>query len=109
VRDTLPAQVMRLLSAAATGALTDAEARLSSELTAAASATDLFPRFLAQAFALAGRPDTALEWLGYAIERGFINYPFLARHDPCFRGLRRTPAFRALLKTARERWEAFEE
>jgi hypothetical protein len=73
------------------------------------AATDLLPRLLAQAFALAGRPDAALEWLGWAIERGFSSYPFLARHNPCFRSLRRTPAFRALLQIARERWEAFEE
>jgi TolB-like protein/thioredoxin-like negative regulator of GroEL len=109
VRATLPAQVMRLLVAAASGAITDAEARLSVELAEAASATDLFPRFLAQAFALAGRPVAALGWLRCAIERGFINYPFLARHDPCFRALRRDPAFRGLLAVARQRWEAFEE
>ena len=109
LRDTLPAQVMRLLIAASSGAISDAEARLSAELAQAASATDLFPRFLAQAFALAGRPDAALEWLGCAIERGFINYPFLARHDPCFRPMRRNAAFRALLGVARERWQAFAE
>jgi TolB-like protein/thioredoxin-like negative regulator of GroEL len=106
---TLPAQVMRLLVAASSGALTDAEARLSAELTQAACATDLFPRFLAQAFALAGRPLAALEWLRCAIERGFINYPFLARHDPTFRAMRRNAAFARLLGVARERWEAFEE
>jgi non-specific serine/threonine protein kinase len=109
VRATLPAQVMRLLVAAASGAITDAEARVGVELAEAASATDLFPRFLAQAFALAGRPAAALQWLQCAIERGFINYPFLARHDPCFRALRSDRAFRGLLAVARKRWEAFEE
>ncbi len=109
VHDTIPAEVMRLLVAASRGELTDAEAQLSEDLAAAASATDLFPRFLAQAFAFGGRPAAARKWLGCAIERGFINYPFLARHDPCFRALRQDAAFRRLLKVARERWEAFRE
>ena len=109
VRATLPAQVMRLLVAASSGALTDAETVLSAELAETASATDLFPRLLAQAFALGGRPSLALPWLRCAIERGFINYPFLAQHDPCFRAMRRDAAFRRLLAVARKRWEAFEE
>jgi TolB-like protein/thioredoxin-like negative regulator of GroEL len=108
VHATLPAQVMRLLIAASSGSITEAEARLSPQLQEAASATDLFPRFLAQAFALAGRPATALAWLRCAIERGFINYPFLARHDPCFRALRRHEAFRRLLGVARQRWQDFD-
>jgi hypothetical protein len=43
-----------------------------------------------------------------AIDRGFINYPFLARHDPAFEALRSDAAFKTLLETARHRWERFE-
>ena len=107
VSDTLAAQVMRLLLAAAAGSLSEPQARLSPELEAAATATDLFPRMLAQGFALAGRRTAALRWLSCAIERGFINYPYLARHDPSFRTLRRDAQFRRLLALARTRWQAF--
>ena len=107
VCDTLAAQVMRLLVAAAAGSLSDAQARLSPELEAAATATDMFPRLLAQGFALAGRRAAALHWLECAIERGFINYPYLARHDPAFRGLRRDAGFKRLMSVARTRWQAF--
>jgi hypothetical protein len=86
-----------------------ADTRLSPELAEVASATDLFPRFLAQAFALAGHPAPAMMWLRHAIDRSFINYPFLARHDPCFGTLRRQAAFRRLLAAVRKRWQAFEE
>ena len=76
-------------------------------MEALAAATDMFPRFLAQAFALAGQRTVALHWLQIAIERGFINYPFLARHDPCFKGLRRDVRFQRLLKLTKKRWESF--
>jgi hypothetical protein len=42
-----------------------------------------------------------------AIERGFINYPFLARHDPSFKRLRGDPKFKGLLAVVRDRWERF--
>ena len=67
----------------------------------------MFPRMLAQGFALAGRSAPALHWLQCAIERGFINYPYLARHDPTFRTLRQDAGFKRLLALARTRWEAF--
>jgi len=107
-RSTLPARMAHfLVRAAATGRRTG-RLSVTAELAAAARATDLFPRFLAQAFALARRREPALRWLQIAIERGFINYPFLARHDPCFRTLRADPGFRALLSVVRERWRHFE-
>ena len=53
--------------------------------------------------------SAALRWLKAAIERGFVNYPFLARHDPFFKPLRDDARFRRLLELARQRWESFEE
>ena len=52
--------------------------------------------------------DESLRWLEIAIERGFINYPFLAQHDPFFKSLRSDPRFEQLLDTVHERWEKFE-
>lgn len=52
--------------------------------------------------------DTAFRWLTLSIERGFINYPFLSRHDPLLAPMREDPRFRQLMEVARERWERFE-
>jgi hypothetical protein len=68
----------------------------------------VIPRMLAHAYALAGAPDPAVRWLAVAVDRGFINYPFLARHDPIFASYRQHPAFVALLESVRVSWERFE-
>ncbi len=107
LHDTLSGWVMRLLVAAAAGQLEKAPAPLPAALEALAAATDMFPRFLAQAFALADQRPAALRWLRIAIDRGFINYPFLARHDPCLKRLRRDARFQRLLRLTRRRWESF--
>jgi len=52
-------------------------------------------------------PDRALYWLDIAIARGFVNYPFLAQHDPFFARLRTDAKFVQLMDIARGRWEQF--
>lgn len=107
-RDTLPARLSFFLANAAMGRPQEAQAELTLQIEAIARATDVFPRFLAQGFALAGMRESAIQWLQVAIDRGFVNYPFLALHDPSFEALRADTAFKALLETARRRWELFE-
>jgi hypothetical protein len=68
----------------------------------------VFPRLLAQGFAMTGLPDRAIQWLRISVDRGFINYPFLARHDPFFTSLRSDPRFQELLEIVRQRCERFE-
>lgn len=108
VLHTVPAQIMRFLALAAARKPRQARAILNHEIEAAAGATDVFPRFLAQGFALAGMREPAMQWLEAAIERGFINHPFLARHDPSFKSLRSDARFKELLDIVRVRWERFE-
>jgi eukaryotic-like serine/threonine-protein kinase len=62
--------------------------------------------FMADAYALAGQTDDALEWLRTSIRYGLINYPFLTEHDPFLRPLRSDPRFQALMEEVRPRWEA---
>jgi TolB-like protein len=107
-RDTLPARISFFLASAAVGRSREAEAELTPQIKAIARATDVFPRFLAQGFAMAGVRESAVQWLQVAVDRGFVNYPFLARHDPSFETLRGDSAFKALLETARRRWQCFE-
>jgi non-specific serine/threonine protein kinase len=108
VKDTIPARLTRFLAHALAGDRSEAMAPLTPEIEAIANATDLFPRFLAIGYAAAGVPDRAIHWLSIAVDRGFINYPFLAHHDPFMRPLRTHPEFQQLLATVRERWERFE-
>lgn len=107
-RDTLPARLSFFLANAAMGQPHEALSELTPQIEAIALATDLFPRLLAQGFALAGARVSAIQWLQVAIDRGFINYPFLALYDPSFEALRADTAFKTLLESARRRWEAFE-
>jgi hypothetical protein len=76
---------------------------LTPDIEAAANATDVFPRLLAHGYALAGIRDQALRWLAVAVERGFINYPFLAQHDPFLKGVRADRRFERLVTRVRER------
>jgi non-specific serine/threonine protein kinase len=108
VRGTIPARIASVLAHAVTGNVDGVHAAVSPEVEGVATATDLFPRFLAQGYALAGIPDRALYWLEIAIGRGFVNYPFLAQYDPFFHSLRADPRFAPLAAAARDRWERFE-
>jgi TolB-like protein len=105
--ESLPARITAGFARALAGE-ENATSRFAAEHEVAATATELFPRFLAQLHALAGEPGPAMRWLSIAVGRGFINYPFLSRHDPFFRTMRDEPRFREILAGARERWERFE-
>jgi hypothetical protein len=108
VRDTMPARLTAFFAHAVAGDGRRAVAMLTPDIEAAANANDLFPRFLAQGYALAGMPDPAIDWLAIAVDRGFINYPFLSQHDPFLRRLRGDERFQRLLATVKMRWQAFE-
>lgn len=108
-QDTIPAKIAGFFSRALRGDQKAALASLTPDVTAAASGTDVFARFLAQGYALAGVPDQAVHWLAIAVERGFINYPFLAQHDPMLRSLQSLDSFQQLMRLARERWQRFDE
>ena len=63
---------------------------------------------VASSCALVGAADDALEWLRNAVDRGYLNYRFLAIHDPLLENLRGDERFIALMAEARERHEALE-
>ncbi len=107
-RDGVPARLALFLARAVAGSSGDALSALTPEIEAAATATDVFARVLAQGYAVAGVPERALHWLAIAVGRGFINHPFLARYDPFFESLRSDPRFQQILETVRDRWERFE-
>ena len=66
-------------------------------------------RMVAEAYALLGREDDALRWMGTAIRLGFVSYPAFSEHAPFLAGLRDRAAFRELLDPLRQRWLALVE
>jgi len=109
VRDTVPARIAFFLAAAFSENGRDSQLPpITPDMEAAASATDVFARLLADAYALAGVSASSIRWIEVAIERGFINYPFLSRWDPCLENVRSDSRFVALMEVVRERWVRFE-
>jgi tetratricopeptide (TPR) repeat protein len=63
---------------------------------------------LPTAYAMLGRTDEALRWLTRGVELGFINYPFLSRHEPYLASVRGDPRFEQLMARVKREWETFE-
>jgi predicted Zn-dependent protease len=103
--DSLPAQVTYGLAAAGRGQ--DPGLNLSAQDQQMASINDMYPRMLAQAYALAGNNEKALEWLSLAVSRGFINFPYLNEHDPLLTRLKGDQRYEDLLARVEQRWKDF--
>jgi TolB-like protein/lipoprotein NlpI len=57
---------------------------------------------------LAGMDKECITWLEIAINRGFVNYPYLLKHDPAYVRLRQHEDFQKLLMTIKDDWESFD-
>jgi TolB-like protein len=65
--------------------------------------------FVADAFALLDENNEALDWLENAVTRGFLNYPFISKHDTFLDSIRGDERFRKLMERVKYEWEHFEE
>ena len=65
--------------------------------------------WISEACALAGMDSEALFWLENSVNRGFINYPYLSKHNPAFKNLRNDIRFQKLMERVKKEWESFEE
>jgi hypothetical protein len=108
MRHTVPARIAFFLAHALAGDEPDTVAAQADAIERLATASDVLPRMIAQGYALAGNPERALRWLAIAVDREFINYPFLVQYDPSFQSLRGLPRFQQLMDNVRDRWERFE-
>ena len=87
-RDTVPARAAHFLAHALGHRGQEALACVTPEIEGVATTSDVFARFLAEGYAMAGEAERAIHWLSVAVDRGYINYPFLARYDPCLERVR---------------------
>lgn len=55
-----------------------------------------------------GEKEKSLEWLENAVNRGFINYPFLNEYDKLLNNVREEEGFKKLMKRVKHEWENFE-
>jgi hypothetical protein len=94
----------RALQGDAGGALT----QVTPQLEQAAHWTEYLALFLADGYSLIGQRENGLRWLRTAVGRGFVNFPYLTKHDPFLEALRGENAFDGLMQDVRRQWVAFE-
>jgi tetratricopeptide (TPR) repeat protein len=79
------------------------------ELRAALRWDEQVSWLMARSYALLDDRQEALAWLEHAtLDRGFINYPLLAKFDPALENLRGDARFDDLMEQVKVRWERFE-
>jgi non-specific serine/threonine protein kinase len=52
---------------------------------------------LADCYALAGEKEEAMNWLENAVNRGFVNYPYISKYNPFLKNIRGEARFKELL------------
>ncbi len=76
------------------------------EKTARKDAT--YSCIMADCYSLMGEKELALGWLENAVNQGFINYPFLSKHDPFLANIRGEERFEKLMELVKSEWGHFE-
>ena len=66
--------------------------------------TEMFSRFLAGCYALAGDTDAALHWLENTVRLGNANYPYLSRIYPFLDNIRDEPRFQEIMERVERTW-----
>ncbi len=102
-------QLYYLLKYAAKGDRENFSRWLSPEFLHAVKRDPQYSSFMVDFYALLGDKEKALDWLDNAVNRGFINYPYLNEYDPYLAGIRGEPRFKKLMERVKFEWERFEE
>jgi len=83
-------------------------AHLTPDMAAAARLDGMMACYLASMFAMLDDFVQALDFLEHAVNRGFINYPYLNRHDRFLAKMHGDPRFEKLMQRVKREWEEFE-
>ncbi len=86
----------------------DVSELLTDELITTAKRDFQYSSLFADFYALLGHKKEALDWLENAVNRGFINYPFLSEYDPFLENVRSEDRFKKLMERVKHEWEHFE-
>jgi tetratricopeptide (TPR) repeat protein len=68
----------------------------------------LYSWLLADCYAMLGDLEASLDWLGNAVDGGFLNYQFFRHMDPLLSSLRGREDFDLLMTRLRDRWRSVE-
>ena len=60
---------------------------------------------VADFYSMMNRTEQALSWLKHAVDKGFINYPLLAFHDPFLENIRKEPQFLELMDRVKKLYQ----
>jgi serine/threonine protein kinase len=101
-------EVSRMLKCALQPAAEDTTLFFAPNIVDAVQADGNFACYLATIFAMVDDSKRALDCLEQAVDRGFINYPYLS-HDRFLAKLRTEPRFEKLMQRVKREWEEFEE
>ena len=83
-------------------------ALLTPEFIKAAQKDCQFSWHMATFYSYQDDKDQSLDWLENAVDRGFINFPFLSEHDKLLDNIRGEPRFKKLMERVKHEWENFE-
>jgi non-specific serine/threonine protein kinase len=97
--------VCRFLNHALTGQDDAAVRSLPPDIEQAAGWDEQMSWEIAAGYALLDRPREALDWLENAVNRGFLNYPFLSEYDPFLENIRGERRFKVLIERVKHEWE----
>ncbi len=62
---------------------------------------------LADCYSLVGEKEEAMNWLENAVNRGFVNYPYISKYNPFLKNIRGEERFKKLLERVKYEWEHF--
>ena len=106
---TIPrAEICLLYKHALKGEKEEAFSVLSAEQEDMLKSDEAFSYQLAEGYSLINEKIKAIDWLENAVDRGFINYPFLNEYDPLLENLRGEERFKKLMERVKHEWENFE-
>ncbi|HSF14262.1 MAG TPA: hypothetical protein VLK65_01765 [Vicinamibacteria bacterium] len=104
---TISGQACRFVRLALEGHVDEAEACFDPDLLSRARNVEFWCMWVSECYALIGRQDPAIDWMEAAFQKGFWNYPYVARHSTTLRLLDGDPRFVALLGRMKTAWEGF--
>lgn len=81
---------------------------LTEELTSVARRDEQYPWIISGCLSLINEKEESLNWLEHAVNRGFINYPYLNEYDPLLENIREEERFKKLMERVKYEWEHFE-